>query len=127
MADGMTDGGGFEGFLPLRLACARVYRAVTGRAPQGTAQWDSHLDTVAFSLCTVTNIYATDPLTKLLFPVNAGELLRGRFQDGGQRFMLDGQTRYAGLHVALTDLEDAIRLLASARNTSPLDLPPTRP
>jgi hypothetical protein len=121
MAEGMPDGGGFQGFLPLRIACARVYRAVTGHAPRDNA----HLDTVAFSLCTVARIYATDPLTKLLFPVVGAELLRGRFHGGAESFLLDGEARYAGLHVALPDLEDAIRLLASARNTSPVDVPPT--
>jgi len=121
MAEGTPEGAGFQGFLPLHIACARVYRAVTGHAPQDHA----HLDTVAFSLCTVAPIYATDPLTKLLFPVVGAELLRGRFQGGAERFLLDGEARYAGLHVALTDLEDAIRLLASARNKSPVDVPPT--
>ena len=121
MAEGTPDGGGFKGFLPLRIACARVYRAVTGHAPRDNA----HLDTVAFSLCTVARIHATDPLTKLLFPLAEAELMRGRFQGGAERFLLDGEARYAGLHVALTDLEDASRLLASARNTSPVDVPPT--
>jgi hypothetical protein len=125
MAEGMHDGS-YEGFLPLRAACARVYRAVTGRGPQGTAQWDADLDTVAFSLCTLARIYATDPLTKLLFPVSAAELMRGRFHDGAEHFVLDGEARYAGLHVPVADLEDAIRLLASARTQSPLEPPPTR-
>ena len=120
MAEGMPDGGGFQGYLPLRIACARVYRAVIGRAPQDNA----HLDTVAFSLSTVARVYATDPLTKLLFPLAEAELMRGRFHGGGERFLLDGEARYAGLHVALIDLEDAIRLLASARNTAPIDVPP---
>jgi hypothetical protein len=106
---------GREGFVPLRVACARVYRAVTGNAPQGSAHGDPLLDTAAISLCTVARIHATDPLTNLLFPVSSDELLRGRFENGAGRFVLDGEVRYAGLYVPAADVEDAIRLLASAR------------
>jgi hypothetical protein len=119
MADRIP-GGNNEGFVALSAACARVYRAVTGRA-------SGDLDAVALSLCMVARIYATDPLTKLLFPINEAELVRGRFQGGGAQFARDGEVRYTDLYVALADLEDAIRLLAGARMQHPPEPPPTRP
>jgi hypothetical protein len=123
MADG-TAGRNYEGFIPLNEACARVHRAITGRGPHvaETTQFDS----VALSLCVVARIYATDPLTNLLFPVSEAELLLGNFQGGAKHFVCNGSERYTGLHVALADLKDAIRLLTAARMERPHDPTPKR-
>ena len=124
MEDGASDGK-HEGFIPLNVACARVHRAITGRGPHvaETTQFDS----VALSLCVVARIYATDPLTNLLFPLSEAELLLGNFQGGAKHFVCNGSQRYTGLHVALADLEDAIRVLTSARMQPPQDPTASRP
>jgi hypothetical protein len=74
----------------------------------------------------VTRIYAIDPLTKALFPLSEAELVRGSFQGGAQHFVYNGAQRYTGLHVAIADLEDSIRLLAAARTQGPHDPTPKR-
>jgi hypothetical protein len=74
----------------------------------------------------VARIYATDPLTNVLFSLNEAELLRGSFQGGAKLLAHDGKERYTGLHVAVADLEDAIRILAAARMPRVADPPPTR-
>ena len=124
-----TSGGPHEGFMRLNAACARLYRAVTGLGPraQNTTEWEAQLDSVALSLSMVTRIYATDALTGGLFPVSEVELVRGSFQGGAEQFVCDGKERYSGLHVALADLEDAIRVLAAARTQRPHDPPRERP
>jgi hypothetical protein len=87
----------------------------------------TQFDSVALSLCVVTRIYATDPLTNLLFPLSEAELLLGNFQGGAKHFVCNGNQRYTGLHVALGDLEDAIRVLSAARMQRPPDPTPKRP
>jgi hypothetical protein len=120
--------GDHEGFLPLSVACARVYFVLTGRMPPntGNGEWDAQLDTVALSLSVVARIYATDPLTNILFPLSEAELLRGNFQGGAKLLAHDGKERYTGLHVAVADLENAIRILTAATMPRPADPPPTR-
>lgn len=129
---GMADGrptSDYEAFLPLSVACARVNLALTGRMPRSTGneEGDAQLDTVALSLSVVARIYATDPLTNVLFPVSGTELVRGKFQGGAKVFVLEGKERYTGLHIAVADLQDAIRILAAARLQRLPDPPPARP
>jgi hypothetical protein len=120
-------GAGHEGFVPLDAACARVYWAVTGHGSHAAkaGQWESQLDSVAFSLCMVARIYATDPLTSALVPLSEAEVIRGRFTGGAGAFVLSGKARQSGLHIALADLEDAIHVLSTTAKTQ--RLPPPRP
>ena len=60
-------------------------------------------------------------------PVSEAELIGGSFQGGAKQFVHNGNQRYTGLHIALADLEDAIRVLAAARARRPPDPSPTRP
>jgi hypothetical protein len=128
MAD-RAPAGDHEGFLPLNVACARVTWALTGRRAglTGSAESDAQLDSVALAVSVVARIYATEPLTNLLFLVSEVELIRGKFQGGAKLFVHDGKERYTGLHIAVADLEDAIRILAAARMQRLPDPPPTRP
>jgi hypothetical protein len=127
MADGLRTSD-YETFLLLSVACARVNLALTGRMLRSTGneEGDAQLDTVALSLSVVARIYATDPSTNVLFPVSETELIRGKFQGGAKVFVLEGKEHYTGLHIAVADLEDGIRILVTATTQRLPDPPPTR-
>ncbi len=110
--------GGKE-FLRLGVACGRAQRALGSRTAVADAEAQQRaLDSVAYALAMVTPVYATDPLTNVLFPISEAEILRGSFKGGATQFVRDGEVRYTGLFVTGADLDDALRVLGAAANVS---------
>ncbi|MBI4123867.1 MAG: hypothetical protein HY467_03100 [Betaproteobacteria bacterium] len=115
-------------FLPLCVACAKAQRALSSK-PLGAADDESRqtvLDSVAYALAMVAPIYATDPLTNVVFPISEAEILRGAFKGGATQFARDGVVRYTGLCLGIGDFEDALRVLNAAAKPHAVD-PNPRP
>ncbi|OGA39476.1 MAG: hypothetical protein A3G28_00220 [Betaproteobacteria bacterium RIFCSPLOWO2_12_FULL_68_19] len=59
-------------------------------------------------------VYATDPLTNVVFPISEAEILRGAFKGGATQFVRDGVVRYVGLCVGAGELAETLKVLGAA-------------
>ena len=69
---------------------------------------------MAYALAMVAPIYATDPLTNVVFPISEAEVLRGAFKGGATQFVRDGVVRYIGLCVGTGELAETLKVLSAA-------------
>ena len=102
--------------IGLPTACAVVYARVTRRVPdpRDAPQLDAILNDVAFALSNLVPIYAADAQSAPPKPLNALELLDGRFSHGAHAFTASDGKELRGLTVRRQDMENAISILRAA-------------
>src|SRR5262245_27651688 len=103
--------------IGLPTACAEVYAAITGGAPDATrpAEMQLLLNEVAHALSYVIRIYAIHPGSGLPQAIGGFDALQGTFVHGAHAFQARSGEELRGLTVQRRDMLRAIEVLRSAK------------